>query len=98
MNNNFAINARGSYWGESSNAANSNDDSPIQDFSSIFMLDLSVSYMGDGYTLTAGGMNITDEYPDRDNIGDYCCGRIYPSASGISWQGGRWYVKAEYMF
>ena len=98
MNNNFAINARGSYWGESANRRSSSADSPIQNFSSIFMLDLSVSYMGDGYTLTAGGMNITDEYPDQDNISDYCCGRIYPSASGISWQGGRWYVKAEYMF
>ena len=94
MNNNFAINARGSYWGESANF----NGGQIQDFSSIFMLDMSVSYMGDGYTVTAGGMNITDEYPDQDNIGDYCCGRIYPSASGISWQGGRWYVKAEYMF
>ena len=54
--------------------------------------------MGDSYTVTAGGMNIFDEYPDKDEISDYCCGRIYPSASGISWQGGRWYVKAEYMF
>jgi iron complex outermembrane receptor protein len=43
-------------------------------------------------------MNIFDEYPDKDSISDYCCGRIYPSASGISWQGGRWYVKAEYLF
>lgn len=95
---NIAINARGSYWGESANRASSSDTSPIQDFGSLFMVDLSVSYMGDSYTVTAGGMNIFDEYPDQDEISDYCCGRIYPSASGISWQGGRWYVKAEYMF
>jgi iron complex outermembrane receptor protein len=95
---NIAINARGSYWGESANRASSSDTSPIQDFGSLFMVDLSVSYMGDSYTVTAGGMNIFDEYPDKDEISDYCCGRIYPSASGISWQGGRWYVKAEYMF
>lgn len=91
---NIAINARGSYWGESSNFNGGN----VQDFGSLLMVDLSVSYMGDSYTVTAGGMNIFDEYPDKDEIGDYCCGRIYPSASGISWQGGRWYVKAEYMF
>jgi iron complex outermembrane receptor protein len=91
---NIAINARGSYWGESSNYNGGN----VQDFGALFMADLSVSYMGDSYTITAGGMNIFDEYPDKDEIGDYCCGRIYPSASGISWQGGRWYVKAEYMF
>ena len=95
---NIAINARGSYWGESANRASSSASSPIQDFGSLLMVDLSVSYMGDSYTVTAGGMNIFDEYPDKDEISDYCCGRIYPSASGISWQGGRWYVKAEYMF
>ena len=95
---NIAINARGSYWGESANRQSSSADSAIQDFGSLFMVDLSVSYMGDSYTVTAGGMNIFDEYPDKDEISDYCCGRIYPSASGISWQGGRWYVKAQYMF
>ena len=95
---NIAINARGSYWGEASNRRTSSEDSPIQDFGSVFMADLSVSYMGDSYTITAGGMNIFDEYPDKDGISDYCCGRIYPSASTISWQGGRWYLKAEYLF
>ena len=43
-------------------------------------------------------MNIFDEYPDEDELGDFCCGRIYDSNTGISWQGGRWYVKAEYQF
>ena len=95
---NIGVNLRGSYWGEGSNRKNSDDDSAIQTFGSIFMTDLSLSYFGDGYTISAGGMNIFDEYPDKDSISDYCCGRIYPSASGISWQGGRWYVKAEYLF
>lgn len=95
---NIGVNLRGSYWGEGSNRASSSDDSAIQTFGSIFMTDLSLSYFGDGYTISAGGMNIFDEYPDKDSISDYCCGRIYPSASGISWQGGRWYVKAEYLF
>ena len=94
----IGFNLRGSYWGEGSNRRSSSADSPIQTFGSVFMTDLSLAYYGDSYTITAGGMNIFDEYPDKDNISDYCCGRVYPSASGISWQGGRWYVKAEYVF
>ena len=64
----------------------------------MVMTDLSLSYLGDGYILTLGGMNVFDEYPDEDELGDFCCGRIYDSNTGISWQGGRWYVKAEYQF
>ena len=95
---NIGLNLRGSYWGEGSNRRSSDDDSAIQTFGKVFMTDLSFSYYGDSYTITAGGMNIFDKYPDKDSINDYCCGRVYPSTSGISWQGGRLYVKAEYMF
>ena len=28
-----------------------------------------------------GGRNITDEYPDKDELGDDCCGRLYDSGS-----------------
>ena len=62
------------------------------------MTGLSLAHHGDSYTITAGSMNIFDEYPDKDSISDYYCGRECPSASGISWQGGRWYMKAEYAF
>ena len=44
--------------------------SPIQNFGSIFMTDLSLAYYGDSYTITVGGMNIFDEYPDKDSISD----------------------------
>ena len=57
------------------------------------MLDLEISYAGDGYMLAFGGRNLLDEYPDKDAISDFCCGRDYPSASGISWQGGYYYLK-----
>ena len=92
--NNFAALVRVSYWGEASNYQSGN----IQDYGSVVMTDLTLSYFGDGYVLTLGGMNIFDEYPDEDELGDFCCGRIYDSNTGISWQGGRWYVKAEYQF
>ena len=90
----FTIMARSSYWGESSNS----NGTDTQTFSSLMMTDLEVSYARDGNTLTMGGRNIFDEYPDRDSIGDYCCGRIYPSASGVSWQGGNWFVKVRREF
>jgi iron complex outermembrane receptor protein len=87
----FAVLLRSSYWGESSNYQSGN----TQDFDPISMTDVQVTYFGEEFTLTLGGMNVFNEYPDEDEIGDYCCGRIYPSASGISWQGARWYIKAS---
>ena len=57
------------------------------------MTDISLTYFGDLFHLKMGGMNVFDEYPDEDEINDYCCGRIYPSGSGIDWQGGRYYVQ-----
>lgn len=90
----FAVLLRTSYWGEASNYQSEN----IQDFGAISMTDAQFTYFGDEFTLTFGGMNVFSEYPDRDTISDYCCGRIYPSASGISWQGARWYVKAGKQF
>ena len=85
----FTIVGRSSYWGEASNYQSGN----TQEFGSLMMFDLEVSYDGDGYMLAFGGRNIFDEYPDKDKISDYCCGRDYPSGSGISWQGGYYYVK-----
>ena len=90
----YAVLLRTSYWGESENYQSGN----IQDFDPVGMTDLQFTYFGDGFALTMGGMNVFDEYPDEDEIGDFCCGRIYPSISNISWMGGRWYVKASKEF
>ena len=90
----YAVLLRTSYWGESENYQSGN----IQDFDPVGMTDLQFTYFGGGFALTMGGMNVFDEYPDEDEIGDFCCGRIYPSISNISWMGGRWYVKASKEF
>jgi iron complex outermembrane receptor protein len=87
----YAFLLRTSYWGESENYQSGN----IQDFDPVSMTDLQFTYFGENFMLTMGGMNVFDEYPNEDEIGDYCCGRIYPSPSNISWMGGRWYVKAS---
>ena len=90
----YAFLLRTSYWGESENYQSGN----IQDFDPVSMTDLQFTYFGENFSLTMGGMNVFDEYPNEDEIGDYCCGRIYPSPSNISWMGGRWYVKASKEF
>lgn len=87
----FTILGRASYWGEASNYQSGN----VQEFDSLMMFDMEVSYAGDGYMLAFGGRNILDQYPDKDKISDYCCGRDYPSGSGISWQGGYYYLKVR---
>ena len=84
----YALMVRTSYWGESSNYQSGN----TQDFDPVTMTDVQFTYYGDMFSLTMGGMNVFDEYPDEDEIGDYCCGRIYPNISTISWQGANWYM------
>ena len=90
----FALMVRTSYWGEASNYQSGN----VQDFDPVSMTDIQLTYFGDLFDLTFGGMNVFDEYPDEDEIGDYCCGRIYPSISTISWQGANWYISATKEF
>ena len=90
----FALMVRTSYCGEASNYQSGN----VQDFDPVSMTDIQLTYFGDLFDLTFGGMNVFDEYPDEDEIGDYCCGRIYPSISTISWQGANWYISATKEF
>jgi iron complex outermembrane receptor protein len=40
-------------------------------------------------------MNVFDEYPEKDEVGDYCCGRLYSSGTVVGWQGGYWYLKVS---
>lgn len=85
--------ARLNYYGEYSNAYDSSLDS-IQTFGSEFMFDLEGSYqLTETLSLSAGVRNLFDNYPDKDTIGEMCCGRIYRSDSIVDWQGGYWYTK-----
>ena len=63
------------------------------------MVDIEGKYrFSESASVTVGGRNIFDEYPEEDEIGDYCCGRIYSSASMVDWQGAFYYVRANYSF
>jgi len=71
----------------------------IQKYDEEVLLDLEARYQIDqNLTLAFGGLNVLDEYPDKDEIGNYCCGRVYSSNSPVSWQGGFYYFKLLYEF
>ena len=82
---------RWSYWGEASNF----NSGTVEDFDPINMIDMELSYFADELVLAFGVRNLFDSYPSKDTVGDACCGRIYNSGSGMSWNGGYWYLKAK---
>lgn len=87
--------ARANYFGASENY----NAGQVQEFDPIVFVDLEARVdITSELTLSLGGRNIFDEYPDKDEISDYCCGRIYSSASVVDWQGGFYYLRADYNF
>lgn len=71
----------------------------VQKFSPIALVDLEGTYhINDSVSVSIGGRNVTDEYPELDEIGDFCCGRTYSSATAVSWQGGYYYLKLNAAF
>ena len=85
---------RWSYYGE---ASNFNSDE-TETFDPMSYIDMELSYFADELVLAFGVRNLFDEYPNKDTVGDACCGRIYNSGSGMSWNGGYWYFKAKTNF
>lgn len=86
---------RANYFGEHRNTDNDDLDE-VQVFSPEVMVDAEITYnFNENYSLTAGGQNIFDNYPDRGRIGDACCGRIYPSWSVVPWQGSFFFLRGN---
>jgi iron complex outermembrane receptor protein len=98
----FNIMGRVRYFGEAENSDNT-DPLSIQTYDPVFFLDLEGSWqINDNWRVTAGAMNILDEFPDEtDRIAsdnDFCCGRIYPSGTVAPWQGGYYYARVGMSF
>ena len=90
--------ARASYYGESENS-NRNPWPNIQKYDGAWFVDLEASYrLNDMFTITIGGRNVGDEYPEKDAISDYCCGRVYGSGSYMDWQGAYYYGRIQANF
>ena len=69
----------------------------------IVFVDVELGYqMSDTLRLVAGASNIFDEYVDRvdaDRYANrYCNGLPYPRRAAPNYEGGSWYVRAQYAF
>jgi iron complex outermembrane receptor protein len=69
---------------------------------SIIYLDVELGYdMTENLRLTAGGSNIFDEYVDEigaPNANRMSVGLQYPRRTAANYEGGSWYVRAQYDF
>jgi len=90
--NDLRLTARASYWGEHENANSGTSRRQVQD--PTWYVDLEAQYqINDTFRIAAGGRNVFDEYPDKGNVGDTCCGRLYESGSVLDWNGSYWFAR-----
>jgi len=93
----FNIVARLSWFGEATNSntgGTGENGLRFQELPNFFQTDIEGQWqINDMLRLAVGGRNIFDEFPDRDTISDFCCGRIYSSGTVVPWQGGYYYAR-----
>ncbi|MFT4671654.1 MAG: iron complex outermembrane receptor protein [Pseudohongiellaceae bacterium] len=93
----FNIVARLSWFGEATNSNTGGTGANglrYQELPNFFQTDIEGQWqINDMLRLAVGGRNIFDEFPDRDTISDFCCGRIYSSGTVVPWQGGYYYAR-----
>lgn len=90
---------RVSWYGEYTNSNTGGDPLRYQTFDDIVFTDLEAQYrLNEMIKLSVGGRNLFDEYPERDSISDYCCGRIYSSGTAVDWQGAFYYGRVSVDF
>ncbi len=100
----FSALARANYYSEWTDAiliaANPNDTSLDQTFGAEWLLDLELSYaFTDSLTVTLGGENVLDAYPDKDRRpAQTNVGVVYGQFSPIGYNGGFWYARASLKF
>lgn len=93
----FNIIARVSWFGEAENSNTGGtrpDGLRVQTLPNFFQTDIEGQWqINEMLRLSVGGRNVFDEFPDRDEISDFCCGRIYSSGTVVPWQGGYYYAR-----
>jgi len=88
-----------SYFGEADNQNGSGANPDFQEWDAVTFLDVEAAYqVTEQIKVMVGGRNITDEYPDKDELGDDCCGRLYDSGSTVDWQGAYYYGRVTFDF
>ena len=95
----LSLMGRLSYFGESDNQNGNGAGAEFQEWDAVTFLDVEASYqVTEQIKVMVGGRNITDEYPDKDELGDDCCGRLYDSGATIDWQGAYYYGRLTFDF
>ena len=95
----LSLMGRVSYFGESDNQNGNGAGAEFQEWSAVTFLDVEAAYqVTEQIKVMIGGRNITDEYPDKDELGDDCCGRLYDSGATIDWQGAYYYGRVSFDF
>lgn len=96
---NLSLMARANYYGSYENAEGNGADQTIQEYGSEVLVDLEGRYyFTDHLSLALGGRNVFDTYPDKDELGDMCCGAVYMSDTVVSWQGSYYYARLNLDF
>lgn len=94
----ISVIGRLNWYGTYENSNNSGN-LVIQKFSPIALVDLEGQYrFNEKFSLALGGRNLLDSYPEQDQIGDFCCGRLYSSGTAVSWQGRYYYLRMNATF
>ena len=90
-----ALMARANWYGSYENF----NGGAVQEFDPVVQVDLEGKYhISEATNVSLGGRNIFDEYPEMDQLGDYCCGAKYPSDTVVDWQGSFYYMSLNHNF
>jgi outer membrane receptor protein involved in Fe transport len=78
------------------------ESDPSASIDRIFYLDLELGYdVSENLRITAGGSNILDKYVDdidAPNANRMSAGLQYPRRTAANYEGGSWYLRANYSF
>ncbi len=95
----FSVMARANLYGSYKNSNSGDNGLEFQKYDPLVLVDLEGSYQfNDMFALAVGGRNVFDEYPDKDKLGDECCGALYLSESAVDWQGSYYYLRLNVTF
>ena len=91
----LALMARANWYGSYENF----NGGQIQNYDPLMQVDLEGRYhITESTNVSVGGRNVFDKYPEKDQIGDYCCGAVYASDSVVDWQGSFYYMSLNHNF
>jgi iron complex outermembrane receptor protein len=104
INEQWSLMARLNFYGEHYDERGTigAETSPSAQIDSIVYMDIELGYdVTDNLRLTAGGSNIFDEYVDKigaPNANRMSVGLPYPRRTAANYEGGSWYLRAQYDF